>query len=114
MEHIHAVNTEGVKTTDPVCGMKVDPATAKFRTQHQEKDYFFCSAGCLAKFQANPERVLSAPPKPMGSGMVSLGMVEGIAPAVAGPASRAGSASNDRIYVCPMCPEVKQVGPRPC
>ena len=114
MEHIHAVNNEGVKAIDPVCGMKVDPATAKFHTQHQGKDYFFCCAGCLAKFQADPAKILSAPPKPMGSGMVSLGMVKGIAPAVAKPAAAAAPKSDTRIYVCPMCPEVRQEGPGPC
>src|ERR1700675_21559 len=58
---------------DPVCGMNVNPATARFQTLRKEKQYFFCSAGCLAKFQADPEKILSSPPKPMGSGLVSLG-----------------------------------------
>src|SRR5258708_6812892 len=111
MEHIHTLNSEGLKVTDPVCGMKVDPATAKFSAQYQGKNYFFCCAGCLAKFQANPEKILSAPPIPMGSGMVSLGMVKGIAPAAGKPATPGADA---RIYVCPMCPEVRQEGPGPC
>src|SRR5882757_4852973 len=111
MEHIHTLNSEGLKVTDPVCGMKVDPATAKFSAEYQGKNYFFCCAGCLAKFQANPEKILSAPPTPMGSGMVSLGMVKGIAPASGTPA---GTKNDARIYVCPMCPEVRQEGPGPC
>jgi Cu+-exporting ATPase len=112
MEHNHTLHTEDVTAIDPVCGMKVDLAAPKFRTEHQGKDYFFCCAGCLAKFQANPEKILSASPKPMGAGMVSLGMVKGIAPAAA-PSLPVGAKSDKRIYVCPMCPEVHQEGPCP-
>ena len=65
------------KEKDPVCGMDVSPATARFKTEHKGKQYFFCSGGCLAKFQAGPEAILSAPPKPMGSGFVALGALGG-------------------------------------
>src|SRR5271165_6480325 len=58
---------------DPVCGMGVVAATARYQTLHYGKQYFFCCAGCLQKFQANPEKILSSPPKPMGSGLVLLG-----------------------------------------
>ncbi len=60
---------------DPVCGMDVNPATARYKTPYHGKEYFFCCAGCQAKFQANPEKILSTPPKPMtmGSGLVSIG-----------------------------------------
>ena len=120
MEHTHTEQSGSVRVVDPVCGMKVDPATAKFHAPHDGQDYFFCCAGCLAKFSANPEKILSSPPKPMGSGLVPLGMVGGIAPAPAakppaagGGSTRAGN-SDARIYVCPMCAEVRQVGPGPC
>ena len=98
---------------DPVCGMDVDPATAKFKTQHGGKDYFFCSAGCLRKFEADPKAILSAPPKPMGSGLISLGSVAASATPAAKPVARTGK-SDARVYVCPMCPEVRQIGPGPC
>ena len=42
------------KTKDPVCGMTVDPATAKHTLEHAAKTYYFCSKGCKAKFDANP------------------------------------------------------------
>src|SRR5271165_1553299 len=111
------------KVKDPVCGMHVNPATARHKTLHNDKEYFFCCAGCLAKFQANPEQILSSPPKPMGSALVSLG-----APA-AGPTtskpvpapdaklsfrSRVESKKDLQAYVCPMCLEVRQIGPGPC
>ena len=38
---------------DPVCGMSVDPATGKHHCGHGGKTYYFCSDGCLRKFQAD-------------------------------------------------------------
>jgi xanthine dehydrogenase accessory factor len=40
---------------DPVCGMTVDPATARFSTVHEGTTVYFCAAGCQAAFEANPE-----------------------------------------------------------
>ena len=49
---------------DPVCGMTVDPATAKFSAEHEGTRYYFCCGGCLAKFQADPAKYLApAPPR---------------------------------------------------
>ena len=100
-----------VKAKDPVCGMDVDPATARFKANHHRKDYFFCSAGCLAKFQAAAEEVLSSKPVPMGPGLVTLGV-----PTVktSEGARRSTTAKDARTYVCPMCPKVRQIGPGPC
>jgi xanthine dehydrogenase accessory factor len=39
---------------DPVCGMSVDVETARFRTSHDGRTYYFCSAGCLARFMEEP------------------------------------------------------------
>jgi Cu+-exporting ATPase len=116
MDHIHTEKSESVTPVDPVCGMKVETATAKFRAQHDGKEYFFCSAGCLAKFQSSPETILSTPPKPMGSGLVSLGAGPEMASAPAKPAGSADGAgkSGVRAYVCPMCADVRQTAPGPC
>jgi Cu+-exporting ATPase len=114
MDPIQTEKSEVQRAVDPVCGMKVDPATAKLKTSFGGSDYFFCCAACLAKFQADPETVLSSPPTPMGSKLVSLGMAGGIAPAPPQAASGTAGKSNARIYVCPMCPEVRQEGPGPC
>ena len=43
---------------DPVCGMKVDVATAKHVTEHAGHTYYFCNPKCLAKFTAGPQRYL--------------------------------------------------------
>lgn len=39
---------------DPVCGMQVDPKTAAGQSEHEGQTYYFCSAGCKKKFDANP------------------------------------------------------------
>src|SRR5690348_10946687 len=75
---------------DPVCGMWVDPATAKHRAEHSGASYYFCSAGCRSKFVADPSRYLAARPKP----------------AVPAPAGT--------IYTCPMHPQIRQLGPGSC
>ena len=41
---------------DPVCGMSVDPATAKEKVAYMGTDYYFCSAGCRAAFEKDPAR----------------------------------------------------------
>ncbi len=73
---------------DPVCGMTVDPATAKHKSEHAGHPYFFCSAGCKTKFEANPAKYLGPrEPEPV---------IEGA------------------IYTCPMDPEIRQIGPGTC
>ena len=129
MEHLNpgdipnvASSSAKAQAKDPVCGMDVNPATARFKTSHNGKEYFFCCAGCQAKFQANPEKILSTPSRPMTmkSGLVSLGGPPLVVPtlnkpaAAPNPLSPAGSAKDPRAYVCPMCPEVRQIGPGPC
>jgi len=91
------------KEKDPVCGMDVDPATARFRHEYKGKTYYFCCGGCQQKFAANPESYL-APRPAADSPMVQIGA----------PAKTASLSLDKRIYVCPMCPEVRNVGPAPC
>ncbi len=121
MDHDHAFGshaTPPIQAKDPVCGMDVNPATAKFKMQHNGTEYYLCGAGCLTKFQAAPEKILSSPPKPMGSGLVSLGGAPLASPAQANPTAGRivppGSGKTARVYVCPMCPKVRQLGPGPC
>src|SRR5271168_2426842 len=42
------------QTRDPVCGMVVDPVTAKHRADQNGLTHYFCCGGCKAKFLANP------------------------------------------------------------
>ncbi|MBJ7532811.1 heavy metal translocating P-type ATPase [Rhodomicrobium vannielii ATCC 17100] len=81
---------EDTRAVDPVCGMSVDPHTAKHRATYEGRAYYFCCGGCKAKFEADPRRWLekdSAPPAPVPEGTV---------------------------YTCPMDPEIRQIGPGTC
>src|SRR5271165_4592692 len=89
---------------DPVCGMNVNPATAKHVYEHAGKKYYFCCAGCVEKFKANPQGYLN---KPKSSGLVMLGMPA--APKAAPvttiqPAQKPAASASAPAYVCPMCP----------
>jgi uncharacterized membrane protein YraQ (UPF0718 family)/YHS domain-containing protein len=44
---------------DPVCGMTVDRFKAPFRSEYGGTTYFFCGAGCKAKFDADPARFVA-------------------------------------------------------
>ncbi len=52
---------------DPVCGMRVDPATTRHSAVHAGQTFHFCCAGCKAKFVASPAAYLSAAPAAVGS-----------------------------------------------
>jgi Cu+-exporting ATPase len=79
----------GAGQRDPVCGMAVDPARAKARVTHNGREYFFCSPGCLQRFQASPEKYLhSEPTSPGPSGVIE--------------------------YTCPMHPQIVRPAPGAC
>lgn len=40
---------------DVVCGMMVDPKTAE-KSEYRGQMYYFCSKGCKAQFDKNPEK----------------------------------------------------------
>jgi len=44
---------------DPVCKMDVDVHTAKYITELEGQTYYFCAAGCLRAFEADPEVFLT-------------------------------------------------------
>jgi Cu+-exporting ATPase len=49
---------------DPVCGMTIDKASAKGKSDYQGKTYYFCSDGCKKKFDADPKKYVEPPPPP--------------------------------------------------
>ena len=49
---------------DPVCGMAIDPETARAEEEWNGKLYSFCSFPCLVKFRRNPARYAAAVPTP--------------------------------------------------
>ena len=71
--------------------MDVTPETAAGSFQYRDQTYYFCSKGCLAKFQADPLKYLA--PKPAVPVAAETKAVE---------------------YTCPMHPEVVQIGPGTC
>lgn len=88
--------TEGPEllAKDPVCGMKVNPATAKWHLRHGGGDWYFCGQGCLKKFETDPARYNGSAPTPS------------VAQAMRAPAADG--------YVCPMDPEVFSPAPGAC
>lgn len=60
-----AQNAQPEKVKDPVCGMKIDPAKAKGKSEYKGKTYHFCSTDCKTKFDKDPAKYVPAtdPPK---------------------------------------------------
>ncbi len=86
-----ATADDAVRVTDPVCGMKVDPATSRHRFDHGGQTFHFCCAGCRTKFAADPANYLTP------------------------PAARPAPATNESaVHTCPMHPEIRQPGPGSC
>ena len=51
---------------DPVCGMEVNTETAQFNLEHEGKDYWFCSRGCMLDFQEDPGKYTDPNYQPEG------------------------------------------------
>ncbi|MFT3915505.1 MAG: YHS domain-containing protein [Anaeromyxobacteraceae bacterium] len=97
---------------DPVCGMEVNPKAPKGgQLELLGKTWFFCNPKCLAKFEATPEPYLEHGPgwKPPGVGP----LIPSVGPR-SGPESRDELPGSTVVWVCPMCPEVKEKTPVPC
>jgi Cu+-exporting ATPase len=80
---------------DPVCGMTVDPAKAKYRAEHAGHTYFFCSTKCREKFAAEPARYVPSP----GAG-------------ASGAAAR--TRAGEVLWTCPMHPQIVRKDPGNC
>ena len=89
--HCHGPAAADASVTDPVCGMKVDPAASRHWLEHGGQTVHFCSAGCQAKFAADPGKYLNAK-----------------------QATPPAGAIKGRIYTCPMHPQIRQEGPGAC
>ncbi|MGA8271856.1 MAG: heavy metal translocating P-type ATPase [Candidatus Sulfotelmatobacter sp.] len=97
-------NQSATLERDPVCGMNVNPATAKHVHEHGSKNYYFCCAPCVEKFKTDPQKYLAAPSPAKAPELITL--------STAKPASQASEKST--AYVCPMCPEVRATKPGAC
>lgn len=45
---------------DPVCGMTVEIATARYTAEHAGRTYYFCAPGCKRSFQKDPAKYVTA------------------------------------------------------
>jgi Cu+-exporting ATPase len=98
---------------DPVCGMDVEPSTARRTLDYAGRTYCFCCASCLEKFRARPNEYLA--PRSASAGELQIinitpaavkeTLAQKDSPATASPAG---------AYVCPMCPEVRSAKPEAC
>jgi P-type Cu+ transporter len=52
----------GTTMVDPVCGMEVEAERAAGAWEHGGTTYFFCSAGCLQRFKADPQHFVDLDP----------------------------------------------------
>jgi xanthine dehydrogenase accessory factor len=46
---------EEQQAKDPICGMTVEVSAAKYKSQYDGKDFYFCCAGCKQKFDKQPD-----------------------------------------------------------
>jgi Cu+-exporting ATPase len=81
---------------DPVCGMKVLPQKAASSVQHAGHTWYFCSAGCGTKFEADPGKYDGS---------------QKAAPVSVVPGTKAPASAQ---YTCPMHPEVLSAKPGAC
>jgi xanthine dehydrogenase accessory factor len=49
-----------IESKDPICGMTVDGATAKFRSEFSGRTVYFCCRHCKEMFDQDPERYRAA------------------------------------------------------
>jgi len=115
---------------DPVCGMNVNSASPTHVHEHGGKKYYFCCASCLEKFRAHPQEYLNENKAvPFSSDLVTLGTPAPAKPSFSPrPASppittigkqtldlaQKPKAGTKPVYVCPMCPEVRETKPGAC
>jgi P-type Cu+ transporter len=93
-----AVSIAARSARDPVCGMVVDPGTAKHRAEHGGQTYYFCCNACNAKFLADPARFL----KPADKAVPSV------------PGTPKAPLTAGTTYTCPMHPQIRRNAPGSC
>ena len=52
------MTTSPATVIDPVCGMSVDPASARASADHEGKMYYFCAKGCKKAFLEEPDQYI--------------------------------------------------------
>jgi Cu+-exporting ATPase len=107
-DHSHPIQDGSERVIDPVCGMKVNPATARGGSfEHAGHTYHFCNPKCRERFAADPEKYLSK-----GDGAPASDARPKAGPRVTAPVTPPPAPGV--TYVCPMDPEVRSDRPGPC
>jgi P-type Cu+ transporter len=86
----HAQDPGATTVKDPVCGMAVNPLASPHHAEHGGQAFHFCSAGCKAKFVADP------------------------AAYIAGSAPKPDASAPGGTWTCPMHPQIRRPGPGTC
>jgi len=87
---------------DPVCGMTVNPETARGGSAVREGiTYYFCNPRCREKFTADPDQYSERKSERENEGKNESPGGFSFAPSAV-------------VYVCPMDPEIRQKGPGSC
>jgi Cu+-exporting ATPase len=98
---------------DPVCGMTVVPEKAGGKVEHAGKTYYFCSKGCAERFSREPEKYLAVPGS-AGTQHDSHPAEHGALHHVHAAGSHLPSKGKKIRYICPMHPQIIQLGPGNC
>jgi P-type Cu+ transporter len=94
---------------DPVCGMKVNPATSQYIHEKDGRKHYFCSQGCEQKFKSDPEKYVRK------EKLASERAAATKAPlTTAAPEARSRKPEAEASYFCPMCPEIRESKPGAC
>ena len=59
-DRLRAHGAKVEEALDPVCGMLVATAGARYTATHGGRTYYFCAAGCREHFLSDPEAVLAS------------------------------------------------------
>lgn len=85
---------------DPVCGMSVDPGVAGHQMDYAGDRYYFCSARCHARFEANPAHFAALAREVQRDRTIAK--------------TREDLANAKSVWTCPMHPEIRRDGPGSC
>lgn len=97
------MHTKANELKDFVCGMSVS-SDSKYSYGYENKKYYFCSEGCLAKFKENPQKYIHVDNELICSDK-KLCHVD----------VQASRKTDEKVtYTCPMHPEVIQNHPGSC
>jgi P-type Cu+ transporter len=102
---------------DPVCGMEVEPGSAAAKRDYQGSTYYFCSAGCMQKFNTDPARYTVNPATEQSShpsGHKEHHCCHGGSDHHPVAVSAQGKVTPAKAYFCPMCSGVESETPGDC